>query len=117
MLANRHGLPTEFGQGIVFPWAGHDAPRAEQSAAADGGPFIGFPSIMPSRPPLLSFVVMKFMMLRLAFIPCLLLSTGCGKTPPDAPKSEGQGADCNSGSGGAAIRKEASNSRPKQKPR
>jgi hypothetical protein len=30
---------------------------AEQIAAADGGPFIGFPSIMPSRPPLLSFGV------------------------------------------------------------
>src|SRR4029077_8693380 len=32
----------------------------EQSAAADGGPFIGFPSIMPSRPPLLSFVFFTY---------------------------------------------------------
>src|SRR5262245_26039666 len=37
----------------------HPATRAEQSATADGGPFIGFPSIVPSRPPLLSGVLGK----------------------------------------------------------
>jgi hypothetical protein len=40
-----------------WPWSEY-RPRytqAEQSAAADGGPFIGFSGIMPGRPPLLSF--------------------------------------------------------------
>ena len=37
--------------------ARHPATRAEQSAAADGSLFIGFPRIVPSRPPLLSFGV------------------------------------------------------------
>jgi hypothetical protein len=32
---------------------------AEQSASADAGPFIGFPSILLSRPPLLSFGVLR----------------------------------------------------------
>lgn len=42
---------------------------------------------------------MKFMMLSLAFIGCTLMSAGCGKAPPDAPKSQGQSAGSNSASG------------------